>query len=71
VPLAHAYNPSYLEGRDQEVQGSKPAQANSSRDPTLKKTHHKNRAGGVAQVVGPEFNPQYHKKKKKILALLP
>jgi hypothetical protein len=31
----------------------------------LKKTHHKNRAGGVAQGVGPEFKPQYHKKKKK------
>jgi hypothetical protein len=23
------------------------------------------RAGGVAQSVGPEFKPQYHKKKKK------
>jgi hypothetical protein len=28
--------------------------ANSSQDPILKK-HHKNRAGGVAQGVGPEF----------------
>jgi hypothetical protein len=25
------------------------------------------RAGGVAQGVGPEFKPQYHKKKKKYL----
>jgi hypothetical protein len=33
--------------------------------PCLKKTHHKNRAGGVAQDEGPEFKPQYHKKKKK------
>jgi hypothetical protein len=26
----------------------------------------KKRAGGVAQSVGPEFKPQYHKKNKKI-----
>jgi hypothetical protein len=32
----------------------------------LKKTHHKKRVGGVAQDVGPEFKPQYHKKKKKL-----
>jgi hypothetical protein len=25
---------------------------------------HKKRAGGVAQGIGPEFKPQYHKKKK-------
>jgi hypothetical protein len=25
----------------------------------------KNWAGGVAQGIGPEFKPQYHKKKKK------
>jgi hypothetical protein len=37
VPVAHAYNPSYLEGRDQEDLGSKPAWANSSRKPYLKK----------------------------------
>jgi hypothetical protein len=29
------------------------------------KTIHKNRAGGVAQGVGPEFNPQYLKIKEK------
>jgi hypothetical protein len=28
--------------------------------PYLKKTHHKKRAGGVAQGMGPEFKPQYH-----------
>jgi hypothetical protein len=27
---------------------------------------HKNRAGGVAQDEGPEFKPQYCKKKKKM-----
>jgi hypothetical protein len=30
-----------------------------------KKTHHKKRTGRVAQGKGPEFKPQYHKKKKK------
>jgi hypothetical protein len=29
------------------------------------KTLHKNRVGGVAQGVGPEFKPQYRKKKRK------
>jgi hypothetical protein len=28
-------------------------------------THHKKRAGGVAQGVDPDFKPQYCKKKKK------
>jgi hypothetical protein len=32
--------------------------------PYLEKTHHKKRADGVAQGVGPEFKPQYQKKKK-------
>jgi hypothetical protein len=32
-----AYNPGYSGGRDQEDLGSKPAQANSSTDPMLKK----------------------------------
>jgi hypothetical protein len=34
--VAHAYNPSYSGGRDQEDHGSKPAQANSAQDPILK-----------------------------------
>jgi hypothetical protein len=34
--VAHACNPNYSGGRDQEDLGSKPAQANSSRDPILK-----------------------------------
>jgi hypothetical protein len=33
---------------------------------TNKQTNHKKRAGGVAQGVGPEFKPQYCKKRKKI-----
>jgi hypothetical protein len=50
--VAHACNPSYSGGSDQEDCSSKPDQANSSRDPISKKTHHK-RAGGVAQVQTP------------------
>jgi hypothetical protein len=34
--------------------------------PHLKKAHHKKRAGGVAQDVGPGFKPQYHKKRKSV-----
>jgi hypothetical protein len=30
------------------------------RDLIWEKTHHKKRAGGVAQGVGPEFKPKYH-----------
>jgi hypothetical protein len=30
----------------------------------FQKTFHKNRAGGVVQGEGPEFKPQYSKKKK-------
>jgi hypothetical protein len=40
----------------------KPAQENSSQDPISKNSSQK-RAGGVAQGVGPEFKPQYQKKK--------
>jgi hypothetical protein len=54
--VAHTCNPSYSGGRDQEDRSSKPAQANSSRDPILKKTS-QNRVGGVAQGVGSEFKP--------------
>jgi hypothetical protein len=36
APVAHACNLSYSGGRSQEDHGSKPAQANSSRDPVLK-----------------------------------
>jgi hypothetical protein len=38
--VAHAYNPSYSGGRDQEDYGSKPAWANRLGDPILKKIHH-------------------------------
>jgi hypothetical protein len=66
-------NPSYSGGRDQKDQGSKPAQANSSRDPILKKLSQK-RAGGVAQSVGPVLTPKQspsttHKKKVRRTSL--
>jgi hypothetical protein len=35
------------------------------RDPISRNPSQKNRAGVVAQGEGPEFKPQYHKKKKK------
>jgi hypothetical protein len=64
-----ACNPSYSGGRDQEDHGLKPAGANSSRDPISKNPSQK-RAGAVAHSVGPEFKPQYHQKKKKIMVVL-
>jgi hypothetical protein len=36
--VAHAYNPNYPGGRDQDDQGSKPAWVNSLRDTILTKT---------------------------------
>jgi hypothetical protein len=57
APVAYTCNPSYSGGRDQEDCGSKPAWENSLQDPILKKTHHKNRADGMAQGEGPEFKP--------------
>jgi hypothetical protein len=62
--VAHASNPSYSGGRDQEDCGSKPVRANSSRDPILKIPITK-RAGGETQGEGPEFKSQYCKKKEK------
>jgi hypothetical protein len=59
--VAHAYNASYSGGRDQEDCSLKPAWENSSVRPYLKKPFTKKRADGVAQGVGPEFKPQYHK----------
>jgi hypothetical protein len=54
--VAHAYNPSYSGGRDQEDRGLKPAGANSSRDLISGKKKKKNaslkRSGGVSQIVG-------------------
>jgi hypothetical protein len=58
APVAHACNPSYSGGRDQEDHCSKPAQANSLRAPISKKPITKKRAGT-------EFKSQYPKGEKK------
>jgi hypothetical protein len=34
--------------------------------PYLEKTHHKKRTDGIAQGRGPEFKPQYHKKREHV-----
>jgi hypothetical protein len=60
---AHANNTSYSGGRDQEDRSSKPAQTNSFQALISKKHITKKGLVGVAQGVGPEFKPQYHKKK--------
>jgi hypothetical protein len=65
VLVAHTCNPSYSGDGDQEDCCWKPAWKNSSLRPYLNKMLHKNRVGGVAQGEGPEFKPQYCKKKKK------
>jgi hypothetical protein len=39
--------------------------------PYLKKTPSQKKAGGVAQGVGPEYKPQHHEKKKKIIDTSP
>jgi hypothetical protein len=41
APLAHACNPSYSGGRDQEAHGLKPALSKSFLRPYLEKTHNK------------------------------
>jgi hypothetical protein len=72
---ADACHPSYLGGRDQEDCGSKPAWANSLRDPFSNKTHHKERLVGAAQVVeclsskreAQSLNPSTAKKQNKKL----
>jgi hypothetical protein len=64
VLVAHACNPSYSGGRDQEDPGSKPAWAIVGKTLSRKIPSQK-MAGGVAQGVGPEFKPQNHKKGKK------
>jgi hypothetical protein len=59
--------PVILATQEEEIRritvGSQPGQR--VRETLFRKTLHKNRAGGVALGEGPEFKPQYHKKKKK------
>jgi hypothetical protein len=66
--VAHACNPSYSGGRDQETCGSKPAQANSSTRPYLEnKTLHKNGADGVLKMNILSSSSSTTKKKEQLL----
>jgi hypothetical protein len=68
--MAHAYNPSYSGGKDQEDGGSKPVPGKQFGRPYLQKNA--NRVGRVVQVVEhlpskheiPSSTPQYHTHKK-------
>jgi hypothetical protein len=64
APAAHICNPSYSGGRDQDDQGSKPARANGSWDPILKKPITK-KGWGRGSRCRSWVQAQYHKKKKK------
>jgi hypothetical protein len=68
--VVQAYNPSYSGGRDQEDHSSKPAQANSSRDLTLrkpitKKKKKKKRLVEWLKVEALSSNPSTGKKEKE------
>jgi hypothetical protein len=65
VPVAHAYNPSYSGGRDQETHGSKPAQANPSRNPISKNPFAKIGLVEWLKVRVLSSSPSTAKKKKK------
>jgi hypothetical protein len=65
VPVAHTCNPSYSGGRDQEDHSLKSAWANSLWDPILKKPSQKKGWWNGSQCIGPEFKPQYRKRKGK------
>jgi hypothetical protein len=65
VLVAHTCNPSFSGGRDQEDRSSKPAPGKQFVRPYLKKNPSQKRTGGMAQGVGPEFKPQYHKKQSR------
>jgi hypothetical protein len=63
--VAHICNPSYSVGRDQENSGSKPAPANRSTRPYLKKPFTKIGLVGWLKVKSLSSNPSTAKKKKK------
>jgi hypothetical protein len=65
--VAHACNPSYSGGRDQGDHGSKLPQANSLKDPSLKKTHHRKGLAEWLKAWTLSLNPSTKKKKKKKL----
>jgi hypothetical protein len=65
--MAHIYNPSYPGGRDQEDQGSKPARANSSKDPISKSPTQKKRLVEWLKVKALSSSPSTARKNKEIL----
>jgi hypothetical protein len=65
APIAHAYNPNYSGGSDQEVRGLKPAQANSSARPYLEKNLHRKGLVEGSRYRPRVQNPVPQKKKKK------
>jgi hypothetical protein len=64
VPVAHTCNPSYSGGLQFKVNLKNSLQDHILKNASQKKRKRKNRAGGVTQGEGPEFKPQYQKKKK-------
>jgi hypothetical protein len=67
--MAHACNPNYLEGRDQEDLQFRATWVNTC-ETISKKILYNKRTGGVAHCVGTEFKPQYHKKKSANMLVL-
>jgi hypothetical protein len=67
APVAHACNPSYSGGRDQEDYGSKPAQANSSVRPYLEKSFTKVGLVEWLKVKALSSSPSTTKKKKRVI----
>jgi hypothetical protein len=65
MPVALACNPSYLGGRNQEDQGSKPSWANSSRDPISKEPSQKIGLVEWLKVKTPSSNLSTTKKQTK------
>jgi hypothetical protein len=65
VLVAHTCNPSYSGSRNQEDHHAKPAQANSSAKPYLKKTLHKKGLVEWLKVYALSSSPSTAKKKKK------
>jgi hypothetical protein len=65
--------PVILATQEAELSGGSRFEASLGKQfarPYLEKNPHKNRAGGVAQGVGPEFKPEYCQKKKKKKVLI-
>jgi hypothetical protein len=72
VPVTHACN---LATQEAEIRSTVQSQSGqivleTLSQKTLSHTH-KNWAGGLAQGEGPEFKPQYQKKKAKIIKIIP